>query len=244
MPPWFEREQPTPFDHISITGRRDLNGDELALKYHQQWVEGKKYPLIHFPSGTEREITIGKGEQAAPHIHLFGNLELPYQSTRDEAFDLVVPVAQEQGLILSKEHERGLRIANPQTRRSYLLRFDNEARHIHDIEVFPQYAMELMPAEIRAVLPPIRSQEQKALEAIAPVKYFTPDANWTWYATEFDGDDYLFGLVSGYEVEYGYFSLNELEEVREGLNLPIERDVHYQPKTLREIEDYERKLKR
>lgn len=232
MPPWFEREQPTPFENSQILGRRDLNGDELALKYHQQWIEGKKYPIIHFPSGTEREITIGRGEKTAPHVHLFGNLELPYQSTRDEAFDVVVPVAQEQGYILSKEHERGLRIANPQTRR------------IHDVELFPQYAMELMPAEIRAVLPPIRSQEPKGLEAIAPVKYFTPDANWTWYVTEFDGDDYMFGLVSGYEVEIGYISLSELEEVRGGLNLPIERDLHYHPTTLKEIQDYEHKLRR
>ena len=244
MPPWFEREQPTPFDQSQIQGRRDLHGDELALKYHQQWVEGKKYPIVHFPSGTERELTIGRGEQVVPHIYIFGNLELPYQSTRDEAFNLIVPLAHQQGYILSKKEEWGLRIANPQTSRSYVLTYDNEARRIQNVELFPQFAMELMPAEIRAVLPPIRTQESKALEAIAPVKFFTPDANWTWYATEFDGDDYLFGLVSGYEVEFGYFSLSELEAVRGGLNLPIERDIYYEPKTLREIEDYERKQKR
>ncbi len=239
MPPWFEREQPTPFDHSQIAGRRDLNGDELALKYHQQWVEGKKYPIIHFPSGAEREITIGRGEPALPHIHIFGNLELPYQTTRDEAFDLVIPVAQEQGFILSKEHERGLRIFNPQSRRSYALTFDNDARRIQNVELFPEYAMELMPGEIRAVLPPIRSQEPKELEAVAPIKYFTPDANWTWYATEFDGDELMFGLVSGFEVELGYFSLSELESVRGGLGLPVERDLYFQPRALRELQDFE-----
>jgi hypothetical protein len=50
--------------------------------------------------------------------------------------------------------------------------------------------------------------------------------------------------VSGYEVELGYFTLSELEEVRGGLNLPIERDLHYTPKTLQDIQDYERQLKR
>ena len=243
MPPWIERDQPIPFDRFEIAGRRDLDGDQMALKYHQEWVEGKNYSIIHFPSNVQREITIGRGEPEEPHIHIFGNLELPYQRTRDEAYDHIVPVAQERDLILSKEHERGLRIFNPETRRSYAHTFDNEARRIHNIQLFPEYAMELMPGEIRAVLPPIRSQEQKGFEAVAPVKYFTPDANWTWYATEFDGDDYLFGLVSGFEVEYGYFTLSELESVRGGLNLPIERDLHYEPKTLQELEAYERRLK-
>jgi hypothetical protein len=244
MPPWIEHDQPTPFDRFSIEGRRDLGGDGLALKYHQVWVEGKKYPIIHFPSDVEREITIGRGNPEEPHIHIFGNLELPYQHSRDEAYDHVIPFAQEQGLILSKEHDKRLRIANPHTGRSTLLTFDNDARHLSNVELFPEFAMELMPGEIRAVLPPIRSQESKGLDAIAPVKFFTPDSNWTWYATEFDGEDIMFGLVSGFEVEFGIFSLSELDEVRGGLNQPIERDLYYEPKTLRELEDYERKLKR
>jgi hypothetical protein len=244
MAPWIEYDQPTPFDLFSIEGRRDLDGDLTALKYRQKWVEGRRYPIIHFLSEVEREITTGRGDVDEPHIHIFGNLELPYQRTRDETYQHVIPFAQDRGLILSKEHDQKLRIANPHTRRSYLLTFDNDARHLSNVELFPEYAMELMPGEIRAVLPPIRSQESKGLDAIAPVKYFTPDSSWTWYATEFDGDDYLFGLVSGYEVEYGYFTLSELEEVRGGLNLPIERDLYYEPKPLRELEEYERKLKR
>jgi hypothetical protein len=244
MPPWFERDQPTPFDRFDIAGRRDLDGDELALKYRQAWVEGKKYPLIHFPSDVERELTTGRGAGTEPHIHIFGRLELPYHTTRDEALALVVPVAKEHGYILSKEHERRLRIANPQTGRSYLLTFDNEARHISNVELFPQFAMELVSGEVRAVLPPLYSQEQKELEAIAPVKFFTPDSSWSWYATEFDGDDLFFGLVSGYEVELGYFVLSELESVRGGLGLPIERDVYYHPQTLKDIQAYERQLKR
>ncbi|MBZ0304417.1 MAG: DUF2958 domain-containing protein, partial [Anaerolineae bacterium] len=75
------------------------------------------------------------------------------------------------------------------------------------------------------------------------VKYHTPDSDWTWYVTEFDGNDYMFGLVSGYEIELGYFSLSELESVRGGLGLPIERDLYYEPKTLQEIQAYERKIK-
>ena len=97
--------------------------------------------------------------------------------------------------------------------------------------------MELLPDEIREKLPALYSQEEKGLEAQAMVKFFTPDSNWTWYASEFDGEDILFGLVSGFEVELGYFSLSELEEVRGPWGLPIERDLHFEPKTLGELKE-------
>ncbi len=96
---------------------------------------------------------------------------------------------------------------------------------------------ELLDAESREKLPPLYSGEEKGLEAQAQVKFFTPDSNWTWYASEFDGEDILFGLVSGMEVELGYFSLKELEEVRGPLGLPIERDLHFEPKTLKELQE-------
>ena len=53
--------------------------------------------------------------------------------------------------------------------------------------------------------------------------------------TYFDGEDIFFGLVSGFELELGYFSLSELESVRGPLGLPIERDLYFEPKTLQDL---------
>ena len=53
-------------------------------------------------------------------------------------------------------------------------------------------SMPLLTATIRKQLPGLRSQEHKGHEARAYTKFFTPDANWTWYATEFDGQDTFF----------------------------------------------------
>jgi len=89
-------------------------------------------------------------------------------------------------------------------------------------------------------LPPLYSGEEKVLDAVAQVKFFTPDSNWTWYASEFDGEDIFFGLVSGFEVEMGYFSLKELKEAKGPLGLPIERDLYFDPKSLRELMDWHR----
>jgi hypothetical protein len=100
---------------------------------------------------------------------------------------------------------------------------------------------ELLPIELKEQLPNLYSGEEYGLESKALVKFFTPDSNWTWFASEFDGEDIFFGLVSGFEVELGYFSLSELERVKGPMGLPIERDLHFQPKSLQKlIEMYEK----
>jgi len=95
--------------------------------------------------------------------------------------------------------------------------------------------MKLLNEKIRKQLPPLYSQDGKGGKAIAYAKFFSPSSNWTFYATEFDGEDTFFGLVEGFEKELGYFSLSELESARGPMGLPIERDLYWQPKMLEEI---------
>ena len=92
-----------------------------------------------------------------------------------------------------------------------------------------------MTEELRTKLPKLYAQEKLGADAVAYVKYFTPDSNWTFYGTEFDGEDTFFGLVEGFEKELGYFSLSELQSVRGPMGLPIERDLYWNPRTLKEI---------
>ena len=57
-----------------------------------------------------------------------------------------------------------------------------------------------------------------------------------YFDTDKEKVDFLFfGLVIGHEIELGYFSLAELEEVRGPLGLPIERDEWFQPKILGQL---------
>lgn len=117
-------------------------------------------------------------------------------------------------------------------------------------------AMQLLTEELRQKLPPLYSGEEKGLQALALVKFFTPDGGWTWYASEAsvvmndgsqkaltevdpndpDVDDVIFfGLVNGLDVELGYFSLCELKQTRGAFGLAVERDLYYTPKTLGEL---------
>jgi len=99
--------------------------------------------------------------------------------------------------------------------------------------------MQLLTQELRDKLPALGATE-KVDDPSAIVKFFTPDSSWTWFATEFDGDDTFFGLVVGFEVELGYFSLSELESVRGPLGLPIERDLWFKPTPLSQLPEYAR----
>ncbi|MEX2144018.1 MAG: DUF2958 domain-containing protein [Anaerolineales bacterium] len=41
--------------------------------------------------------------------------------------------------------------------------------------------------------------------------------------------------MAGFDVELGYFPLSELQSVRSPLGLPVERDIHFEPKSLKEL---------
>ncbi|HZS09342.1 MAG TPA: DUF2958 domain-containing protein [Blastocatellia bacterium] len=97
--------------------------------------------------------------------------------------------------------------------------------------------MELLPADLRAQIPALYSQEGDR-NPIVHIKFFTPDSNWTWYATEGspEEDDFIFfGYVIGQNEEWGYFSLNDLISARGPMGLPIERDLHFTPAPWSEV---------
>ena len=96
--------------------------------------------------------------------------------------------------------------------------------------------MKLLTKEIRRKLPKLYVNENKKPEDTQViVKFFDPCGSWTWYVTEFDGEDRFFGFVRGFECELGYFSLSELESVKGPLGIGIERDRWFGKHTLAEV---------
>src|SRR5205823_4973798 len=95
--------------------------------------------------------------------------------------------------------------------------------------------MTLFPEEIRKQLPPLYSQEHEQ-DPIVSAKFFHPNSHWTWYAIEFyPNHGMFFGWVYGDYPELGYFSLTELEEVKDQLGIGVERDAHFTPMRLSEV---------
>ena len=90
--------------------------------------------------------------------------------------------------------------------------------------------VKLLTKELEKKLPPLYSQDGLGDDAMAFVKIFAPDSNWTWYITERDPDtNECFGVVCGLEREYGYFNLEELQGLRGPFGLPLERDRYFEP---------------
>ena len=232
--PWHEKNTIIPFDAEPPQGLYYLDGDLLAKRFNQDRTQGQKYSLITYPSGLQRELSLGPDNGSI--VNIFGALSLPRKTNRDEGFETALEFGSQFGYTVAKRGENGLMVFNPYTAHGYAISYDNRARTIADIKRFPREAMDLLDGESRAILPKLYANEYLGLDAISPVKFFTPDGNWTWYPSEYDGEDTFFGLVSGFEVELGYFSLTEIEGIRGHLGLPVERDLYFTPKSLRQLQ--------
>ena len=92
----------------------------------------------------------------------------------------------------------------------------------------------LIPKEIKEQIPKLYDTEDSK-DPIAYVKLFID--GWTWYITELSiDDDICFGyVVSPFGSELGYFSLNEIQEVKGSLGTKVERDLYFTPTQLYKI---------
>lgn len=96
--------------------------------------------------------------------------------------------------------------------------------------------MKLMTKAIIERLPKLGATDGKpSSEVKVPLKLFDPCGRLTYFVTEWDGEDTLFGyMVSPLGAdcdEFGYSSLTELTEVRNRFGLGIERDIHWDSNT-------------
>lgn len=104
--------------------------------------------------------------------------------------------------------------------------------------------MPLLTDELRAQLPKLFDQVNTP-DPMVYAKFVTPDSCWTWYVSEgeeVDGDFVVFAFVVGYALkQWRHFKLSELEGVRGDLGLPIERDLHFEPRPFSQVRDAEAK---
>lgn len=102
-----------------------------------------------------------------------------------------------------------------------------------------QRGHDLVSREARVNLPAIGSTDGEGFAALAQVKLFCPSGRYTFFVTEFDGDDLLYGwCVSPLGAdcdEWGYASLAELAAIRLpqfGQMPAIERDLDWTPQSV------------
>lgn len=237
---WTPKEHQSSFDQHTIDGLAYLDGDMLAWLFQKDWTAGQKYPVIEFPSGIELDLWETSDPKRIGIVHVFGEMDLPLVDTAENAFNRAHYIAGECGYRVRKVGDTDLEVWGHDRDEHFLLRYDEKSGRMADViklaaEPVQHIGHDLMTDELAEQFPPLYANEDIGMDAMVVAKYYTPDSNWTWYATEFDGEDIFFGMVSGFEVELGNFALSELQQVRGPKGLPIERDLHFEPKTLREI---------
>lgn len=91
--------------------------------------------------------------------------------------------------------------------------------------------MKLLTKNLIKKTPKLNAQESNADPKLY-IKFVEPVSNWVWYVMEYDPKEKLFfGVVCGFDVEFGYFSLAELESFKNKL----ERDLSFKPCHLSEL---------
>ena len=86
----------------------------------------------------------------------------------------------------------------------------------------------------------LKSEQRGEKSFKVVLKLFNPTGIGTWYLSELDPEtNQAFGLAHVHEKELGYIDLNELENFRGLMGLPIERDKLFpaNKKTLNECEE-------
>jgi len=104
-------------------------------------------------------------------------------------------------------------------------------RNLHDLKpkrpmiLFEPFSLEgyLSDYQIKCKDPKLRNVETKMIFSLRQYEQIGDDI------------DIFFGLVDGFEKELGYFSLSELENLRGPFGLKVERDLYFEPATLKEL---------
>ena len=98
--------------------------------------------------------------------------------------------------------------------------------------------MKLLTKELEDRFEKVGSQEGKK-DAIVIAKFFNPTGAGNWFATEYNPKERMFfgyaSIFGDYNDEWGYFSLNELENYQGKLGLGIERDLYFRETPISKI---------
>ena len=76
-----------------------------------------------------------------------------------------------------------------------------------------------------------KTEDIKTDEKMLYLRFYEQSSGWEWYLSEYDPDDKIaFGYVKGFESEWGYFSITEMQGIP-----TIKRDYEFEPTKFKEL---------
>src|SRR5450432_608708 len=137
---WLPKEQSSSLDKAEISGLYFLDGDFLASALTVEWTKDQMYPMIQFPSGLPYELW-ESGEPSNPIVHLFGEMDLLYQSNRDSAYTQAMDIAEQVRYAVYKVWDNHLELCGDEGH--LLVTYDNEAGPITNVEKISVIGLQL-----------------------------------------------------------------------------------------------------
>lgn len=90
-------------------------------------------------------------------------------------------------------------------------------------------------------LPQPFQPESESTQALAYARLYLPGSTLAWYPSAFDGHDLFFGLVVEAQLDFDYFSLDDLRRLRNAAGRGVQIDLRYTARSLGELQaSYER----
>lgn len=78
------------------------------------------------------------------------------------------------------------------------------------------------------------TEEVKIDDKVLRARFYELNSGWEWYLTEYDPNEKIaFGFVKGFENEWGYFSLLEMQQISS-----IKRDTSFTAIYFKELKNY------
>jgi hypothetical protein len=178
-------------DFLFVTTSRSGDQGRVAMtfyglgfhQYRERWLitEWFWYQANLFPDMMQQQL---EKEEAKELIQQRFESIQPYvgedtQTDRGKLFEMLADLTDEDGALAELEDLDSLT--------DWLVE-DTEDKP----DLNPPTGENLLDQDSREKLPPLYSGEEKGLDALAQVNFFTPDSSWSWYASEFDGEDIFF----------------------------------------------------
>ncbi len=91
--------------------------------------------------------------------------------------------------------------------------------------------MELLTQEDKRQIPRFE-MTMGALDPMVHVVFHMPMLDWTWYVIEYNGKNEVFALEERERTKWGFYDLNELQDLRGPFGLRVQRAQHYLPMPL------------
>ena len=131
---WLEKQIAAPFERQPIDGLFFLDGDVLARAVGRDWTRGQKYARIAFPSGVKCDLWAGRDN---PIVHLFGEMDLSLEATRDEAFEQAFDIGEQCGYMVAPLGKERLQLSSYEDH--LLVTYNNQKRMMVNVEAVKQF---------------------------------------------------------------------------------------------------------